>query len=107
MKKLLFLLVPAGLIVGACAQSPDAIEPVSMGGAFDHLSCRQASDMAALERDRLATLYKAQKAAVAGDALGVFLIGVPTASLTGADKAGDIAAAKGKMLALDARLTGC
>jgi hypothetical protein len=42
-----------------------------------------------------------------GDAIGVFLIGVPVSSLSGGDKEGLIAAAKGKELALQNRLLGC
>jgi hypothetical protein len=44
---------------------------------------------------------------VAGDAVGVLLIGVPVSSLTGGDVSGQIALEKGKIAALDARLLGC
>jgi hypothetical protein len=58
-------------------------------------------------QSRLASLESQQRSAVAGDAVGVFLIGVPVSSLTGGDKAGLIAAEKGKVLALDSRLSTC
>ena len=106
--RLSILATAAALALAACAQAPDAIAPVAMpGGMYDHLSCQQAR----AERERLgqslAALEAQQRSAVAGDALGVFLIGVPMSSLTGGDKAGLIAAERGKLLALDARLGRC
>ena len=58
-------------------------------------------------RPEIDALSSQQRSAVAGDAVGVFLIGVPMSSLTGGDKAGEIATAKGKMNALEARLLSC
>ena len=52
----------------------------------------------------IATLYLTRGTV---DAVGVFLIGVPVSSLTGGDVSGHIAASKGKILALEARMTGC
>lgn len=94
--------------LSACAPSPDSIAPISMpGGMYDRMSCQAAF----AERNRLsqslAALESRQRSAVAGDAVGVFLIGVPMSSLTGGNQAGLIAAEKGKLLALDARLAGC
>ena len=63
--------------------------------------------MLADERNTLSTLSVQQNNAVAGDAVGVFLIGVPVSSLSGGDKAGEIAATKGKIIALEARLASC
>jgi hypothetical protein len=94
-------------ILAACAQSPDSIAPVSMAGAFDGLSCAAARQLLAAETPILAALEDQQRGAVAGDAIGVFLIGVPVSSLTGGNVAGDIAASRGKVLALQARLAGC
>ena len=100
-------LAAIGLTVAACAQSPDAIAPVSMGNAFAQVPCRQAHAMLTQERQNLAVLSQAQNNAVAGDAIGVFLIGVPMSSLSGGDKAGDIAATKGKIIALEGRMATC
>ena len=60
-----------------------------------------------LETQQLAALEGKQKGAVAGDAIGVFLIGVPVSSLTGGDVSGHIATSKGKVLALEARVASC
>lgn len=101
------LALTAAASLAACAQSPDAIPPVSMGNAFASIPCAEARNMLTTERQTLASLEAAQRAAVTGDAFGVLLIGVPMSSLSGGDKAGHIGASKGKVLALDARLAGC
>lgn len=103
-----FLAVPAMLALAACASSPDAIAPATMpGGMYDHLSCSAARAEKSALGTRLAALESQQRSAVVGDAIGVFLIGVPAASLTGGDKAGLLATEKGKAVALDARLSLC
>ncbi len=104
MKRFAFLALP---LLAACAQSPSAIQPVSMAGAYTGISCTEARQMLTAEQQTLTALSAAQQGAVAGDAIGVFLVGVPMSSLTGGDKAGDIATSKGKILALEARLAGC
>ncbi len=102
------LAVLSTCLLSACAKGPDAIAPVSMGNAFASVPCRDAATMLASERSQLAALSAAQRSAVTGDALGVFLIGVPMSSLSGADRSGDIAATKGKVIALENRVaTGC
>lgn len=100
-------LLAGATMLGACAQSPDSILPVSMGNAFVEMPCGQARQMLAAERQTLAALEVRQNDAVAGDALGVFLVGVPMSSLSGGDAAGEIAAAKGKVIALENRLLTC
>lgn len=105
--KTTFATIAALALVTACAQSPDAIAPVSMGGVFDALPCAQARAMLASDTQTLAVLDAQQRSAMAGDAIGVFLIGIPTSSLTGGDVAGQIGATKGKVLALQARVSVC
>lgn len=102
------ILAIALVALSACAQSPEAISPVSMpGGMYDHLSCASARAEQERINARLTGLEAAQRSAVAGDAIGVFLIGVPASSLTGGDKAGELATEKGKSLAIDIRLDRC
>lgn len=101
------LALSAAAVLAACAQSPEAIAPVSMGNAFATLTCADARQMHDIEQPILAALEGQQRQAVTGDALGVFLIGVPMSSLTGGDVAGQIAASRGKIIALQARLAGC
>jgi hypothetical protein len=98
----------AVLALTACAPSPDSIAPISMpSGMYDRLTCQQARAERAQIGQTIAALEASQRAAAAGDAFGVFLIGVPVSSLTGGNQAGLIAAERGKALALDARLVGC
>lgn len=94
-------------LIAACAQSPGSIAPVSMGNAYAGVSCQQAARDLAAERTSLAALEARQKSAATGDALGVFLIGVPVSSLSGGDVAGQLALSKGKVMALEARIAGC
>lgn len=102
-----FFALAALPILAACAQSPNSIAPVSMGNAFATMNCQQAVADLNAERQTLAALESKQKGAVAGDAIGVFLIGVPVSSLTGGDVAGQIGASKGKVMALEARASIC
>ena len=94
-------------LLAACAQNPASIAPVSMGNAFAALPCQQAAADLTAERQALAALESKQKGAVAGDAVGVLLLGVPVSSLSGGDVSGHIGASKGKVIALEARAASC
>jgi hypothetical protein len=91
----------------ACSPRPDSIAPVSMTGAFDSMTCGQATAELNAERTRLAELERQQNAAATADAVGVFLVLVPVSRLTGGDQAGNIATSKGKPLALEQRVSRC
>ena len=95
------------LALAACAQNPASIAPVSMGAAYATHDCQQARTDLITERNTLAALEGKQRGAVAGDAIGVLFIGVPVSSLTGGDVEGQIAASKGKIIALEARVQEC
>lgn len=97
----------AALTLAACTPRPDSIAAVPMGAAFASLSCVDARNHLMVERSNLETLSTAQNRAATGDAIGVFLIGVPVSNLTGGNKSGDIGAAKGKIIALEQRLLSC
>ncbi|TPL00670.1 hypothetical protein FJ938_22000 [Mesorhizobium sp. B2-4-14] len=68
-----------------CATPPDKIAGFPNAGP-----CTQA------DRERLAVLTNQQNKAATGDALGVFLIGVPVSSLSGGDHETEIAVLKGR-----------
>jgi hypothetical protein len=91
----------------ACTPRPDSIAPVSMTGAFDHLSCSKAKEQLGSERVKLASLEKRQNSAATADAVGVFLVLVPVSKLTGGDVAGEVGASKGAVLALEQRVARC
>tara|TARA_R110000751_G_scaffold307857_3_gene432890 strand:- start:32202 stop:32447 length:246 start_codon:yes stop_codon:yes gene_type:complete len=65
------------------------------------MECSKLSDELTREQQNLDTLSRAQNDAATGDALGVFLVGLPLASATGGDKEGLIAVSKGKVQALE------
>ncbi|MEO1222533.1 MAG: hypothetical protein AAFY42_14570 [Pseudomonadota bacterium] len=94
-------------LVSACAPAPESIAPISMGNAFQSLSCGDAYAILQDEKTTLAALEERQRDAQAGDAIGVFLIGVPVSSLSGNDVSGEIAASKGKVIALENRMLTC
>lgn len=107
MKKLLVFTALTAL-VGACAPRPDAIAPISMPDSmYSGMSCERAKQEYSKTANTLGALEKKQNDAATGDAVGVFLLGVPASSLTGGDKSGQIATEKGKKIALEARLARC
>jgi len=92
----------AALALSACAKNPDAIAPIAMpvnaygGLSCDHLAAEHRRSTAAL-----AAVSRQQKQAATGDAVGVFLIGVPVSSLSGGDKEGLVAQHKGEIVAIE------
>lgn len=108
MRKILIgglLVASAGL--SACAKSPSAVAPVSMGAAFDGVPCNQVVATLNTERQRVSSLSGQQRAAATGDAVGVFLLFIPVGSVVGGDVEGELATAKGKVLALEGRARNC
>lgn len=95
------------LFAMACTPRPDSIAPVSMTGAFDHLSCSMAKEKLTTERLNLAALERKQNNAATADAVGVFLLLVPVSKVTGGDVAGELGASKGAVLALEQRVDRC
>lgn len=72
-------------VLAACATPPERISAVPNAGP-----CSPQ------DRQRLAVLSSKQSQAATNDALGVFLIGVPVASLAGANNEAEIAILKGR-----------
>ena len=98
-------LTAAALALSACAPGFDSIAPVpAPAGAYSGMTCTQLHNERQQITQQLSTLESQQRSAQASDAVGVFLIGVPTGSLTGGDKQGTIAAVKGQDQALRARI---
>ncbi|KAA0689417.1 hypothetical protein DTW90_31420 [Neorhizobium sp. P12A] len=89
------------LSLASCAKRPGAIEPADIPmAAYQNDGCPALAANLKTEQSKLDSLSKDQNNAANGDAFGVFMIGVPVSSLTGADKAGDIAVEKGKVQAI-------
>jgi len=72
-------------VLASCATPPEKIAGVPNAGP-----CTQA------DKERLALVSNQQSKAATGDALGVFLIGVPVSSLAGSDHEAEIAILKGR-----------
>ena len=91
-----------GTALAGCAKRPDAIAPATIPiEAYSNMSCANLASAYTVEKARLAGLSAEQNSAATGDAVGVFLIGVPTSSLFGGDKEGAVAVAKGKVTAME------
>jgi hypothetical protein len=89
--------------IAGCAKQPSAIVATNYPfEAYMPLSCDEIQQSYYTVIGNLAALESQQKNAVVGDAVGVFLIGVPTASLLGGDQEGNLALEKGKLNALQA-----
>ena len=85
-----------------CAKNPDAIAPITMPvNAYSGLSCEQLAVEHRRSSEALQAVSKQQTQAATGDAVGVFLIGVPVSSLSGGDKEGLVAQHKGEIVAIE------
>jgi hypothetical protein len=102
-------MIPLALItLAACAPPPGSIQPIpAPTGAYSATSCATARAERARLAGQLSDLEGQQSAAAAADAIGVFLVGIPAASLTGGNVAPEIGTIRGQINALDARLAGC
>ncbi len=108
--KLRYAVLTAALAASSCAKRPDAIVPVDIPmAAYSNESCQGLAQELLKERAALASLSKQQNDAATGDAMGVFLIGVPMSSTFGGDKEGQVAVSKGKVTAIESSLKakGC
>lgn len=96
------LAVLAAAAAAGCAKNPDAIVPITMPvNAYSGLSCEQLAAEHRRSSEALAAVSEQQKQAATGDAVGVFLIGVPVSSLSGGDKEGLVAQHKGEIVAVE------
>jgi len=103
MKKATTFVIALTCAIGACAKRPNAIAPATIPeSAYSNMSCKELATELTNENRQLATLSQAQNSAATADAVGVFLVGVPAASLTGGDQEGAIAVSKGKIISIQA-----
>lgn len=100
MKRLAILAAAAA--VSACAKNPESIAPLVLPTtAYMHMDCKELNETYGRSARALTDVERTQRQAVTGDAVGVFLIGVPLSSLAGADNEGTVALRKGELLAID------
>lgn len=110
MKNSAIAIALVAVALSSCAKRPDSISAATIPmAAYTGDSCSQLRQQLTVEKSNLSTLSKQQHDAANGDAFGVFLVGVPIGSLTGADKEGDISTSKGKINAMEAAMhkKGC
>lgn len=93
----------AGLVaLCSCAKQPENIAAADIGtNAYRGFSCSQMSEAKLKYGQALANLSSQQKDAAAGDAIGVFLIGLPLSSISGNDRETQIAVTKGHIQAIE------
>lgn len=91
------------LVISGCAKRPNAIAASNVPvEAYLSLDCQQIARDLAAERQTLVTMSAQQNSAANADAIGVFMVGIPVASLTDGDNQGGIALSKGKIQSLEA-----
>lgn len=95
------------LAVAACAKLPEDIASTKPEAGYDRLSCRDARTHLLEERDNLAALSTEQTKIANTDKITSALLFVPVSALSGQDLEDEIAASKGRVEALEARLAGC
>ena len=99
--KLWIAAVAAVVVVSGCAKAPNTIAPSYVSEVqYQNYSCVQLGQELQRLEQAYAVAAKAQEDARTGDAWGVFLIGLPTSSLSGSNIAPEIASLKGQMVAV-------
>lgn len=100
--KLIHIAALAALFVAGCAKAPESIAPSYVSEIpYQSYSCTQLGQEKARLEQAYAVTAKAQEDARTGDAWGVFLLGMPTSSLSGGNVAAEVASLKGQMVAVD------
>lgn len=103
MKTKLFVLTACALaLVSGCASRASGVAPISISAAeYSHLSCEEARASLEVARQQEIALTRRQNNAATTDAAMVFLFALPLGSVFGGDVAGELARAKGEVLALE------
>ena len=104
------LFLAALVLVGACAKSPEAVAPVAAPkDAYSTLDCDQLKSERLTVSQNVANLSAEQEAAATNDTIGVIILGLPVASMSGNDKEAQLASEKGKLQAIDRQIAakGC
>lgn len=96
----------SSLAIAGCASSASEVAPVAIPSAnYKGLSCDETKVALEQKRAKKFALVKQQDNAATGDAIGVLLLLLPVGSIFGADKEGELAQAKGEVLALEGAVT--
>ena len=102
--------IVACIALASCANAPESIKAQNISAQpYAGFSCGALANQYAQASNAYEAAAADQRKAQQGDALGVFLIGVPVSSMAGNDKEADISYRKGEMQALKeaSRQKGC
>ena len=104
MRNILFnTLVPlvALATLAGCASRASSVAPTAVPSAnYQGMSCEETKTMLSQKQAQMNALTKQQNNAATGDAASVFLFLLPLGSVFGADVEGELAQAKGEVMAL-------
>lgn len=96
-----FLIAAVTLSLSACANRPETIRASFVSyEKFVHIDCSELATKVADSRALLVKTSKMQDDKANGDAVGVFLLGIPFSKLSG-DYEGEVARLKGEVEALE------
>lgn len=102
MKKIVLAAALCAVAVAGCATRASGVAPVAVSSMdYAGLSCDQAREQLAQKRVQVDALSRRQNNAAVADAAGVFLLFLPVGSIFGAGVQGELAQAKGDMVALE------
>lgn len=97
----LALVGACALSFAGCASRASSVAPVAVPSSnYAGLSCDETKTMLSQKQASQSALTRSQNNAATGDAVGVFLLLVPVGSVFGADVQGELAQAKGEVMAL-------
>jgi hypothetical protein len=92
----------AALALGACAQSPESIQPAYVSPAtYSQWTCPQLAEESGRLQTALSQTSQQQHDARTGDTLGVLFLGLPVSSMSGSNVAPEVARLKGTINAVN------
>ena len=90
-----------GACLASCAKSPEQVIPMATPTIeYERMSCAELATARARNLENVSSLSLSQERARSNDTLGVIFLGLPVASMTGADKEGELSVAKGRDLSI-------
>jgi hypothetical protein len=106
MLKNIFTITVCAVVVAGCAGRASSVAPVAVPSSnYAGLSCADTRTMLAQKQATMNALVRDQNNAATGDAVGVFFVLLPIGSIFGADVEGELAQAKGEVMALQGAVT--
>ena len=102
----IFTITVCAVVVAGCAVRASSVAPVAVPSSnYAGLSCADTRTMLAQKQATMNALVRDKNNAATGDAVGVFFVLLPIGSIFGADVEGELAQAKGEVMALQGAVT--